>query len=309
MQLHSSLTPASGCRSIISNLFILFIALLGIFTVGPLTAQSHDPIIDQARALLNGGKSDDAVELLEKAVAEKPNDAKRHFWLANAYGSSAENAGTFSVMSIAGKARDEFTKAVQLDPNDLEARFALMEFYLMAPGFMGGGSEKARPQAIEIRKRDAAMGHRAFALIASSSDDMSAARAEYAAAIRENPKSPKPHYWYALHLMLKEKNYKATGEELAASLRIDPSYLPAQFQIGHVAALSGANLPAGVEALRKYMAQKLGDDDPPLHRAHYWLGVIYEKQGKKSEARAEFQAALRARPAQKDAQAALKRVS
>ena len=48
----------------------------------------------------------------------------------------------------------EFEKAVKLDPNYIDARFGLMEFYLMAPRLMGGGADKAREQAVEIRKRD-----------------------------------------------------------------------------------------------------------------------------------------------------------
>jgi hypothetical protein len=43
--------------------------------------------------------------------------------------------------------------------------------------------------------------------------------------------------------------------------------------------------------------------------AHYWLGVIYEKQGKNAEARGQFQAALHLRPADDDAKQAVKRVS
>lgn len=288
---------------------IAFIVLSVLVTARPVVAKPADAVVDQARSLLNSSQAEKAVELMEKAVAAKPDDAVRHFWLANAYGAVAQHAGMFKMMSLGSKVGDEFQKAVKLDPNFIDARFSAMEFYLVAPGVMGGGSDKAREQATEIRKRDALTGHRAFAAVAASAKDMNTARAEYAAAIRENPNSPRPHYWYGIFLMLTEKNYRASSEELDAALRIDANYMPAHFQVGHLAGLSGENLTGGEKALRKYLTYQPADDDLPLYRAHYWLGVIYEKQGKTAEARTQFQAALQLWPADNDAKQALKRVS
>jgi len=284
------------------------VALLGLALALPLYAQPADPVLDQAKALMNANEPEKAADLLEKAVAAKPNDAVRHYRLGEAYGVVAQNAGMFKAASMAGKVRDEFAKAVQLDPNYTEARMGLMEFYLQAPAIMGGDEEKAREQANEIRKRDAFAGHRAFAMLASMKKDMNAARAEYIAAVKENPTSPKTHYWYAVFLMTGDKNYKAALDEFDAALKLDPAYMPAVFQIGHVAALSGTNYTRGEESLQKYLGYKPSGDDPGHHRTHYWLGMIYEKQGKKAEARAQYEASLKLRATQKDVSEALKRV-
>ncbi len=275
----------------------------------PLAAQNADPVLDQARGLINSNQAAKAAEILEKEVAAKPNDAQRHYWLGNAYGVIAQQSGMLKAASMAGKVRDEFAKAVQLDPNFVEARMGLMEFYLRAPGFMGGDDAKAREQAAEVRKRDAFNGHRAFATLALTKNDAAAARNEYIALVRENPSSAKAHYYYALFLMLNDKNYKGAGDELDAALRADQNYVAATFQIGHLSALSSSNFPRGEEALQKYLTVKPSNDDPPIHRAHYWLGVIYEKQGKRKEAKAQFETSLRAREDQKDVKEALKRVS
>ncbi|SRR5581483_8988004 len=275
----------------------------------PLVAQTADPVIDQARALINTNQAAKAADILEKGVAAKPNDAQRHYWLGNAYGVIAQQGSMFKAASMAGKVRAEFARAVQLDPNYVDARFGLMEFYLRAPSLMGGDESKAREQAAEIRKRDPFNGHRAFATIALTKNDPAAARNEYLALVRENPASAKAHYYYALFLMLNDKNYKAAGDELDATLRLDPAYIAATFQIGHLSALSASNFERGEEALQKYLTMKPTSDDPPLHRARYWLGVIYEKQGKRNEAKAQFEHSLRARADQKDVKEALKRVS
>ena len=284
------------------------VALLGLASVLPVYAQPADPVLDQAKALMNANEPEKAADLLEKAVAAKPNDAMRHYRLGEAYGVVAQQGGMLKAASTAGKVRDEFAKAVQLDPNFIDARLGLMEFYLRAPGFMGGDEDKAREQATEIRKRDAFAGHRAFAAIAASKKDMNAARNEYIAMVRESPASAKSHYWYAVFLMTGDKNYKSALEEFEAALKLDPNYMPAVFQIGHVAALSGTDLARGEESLQKYLQYKPTGDDPGLHRARYWLGAIYEKQGKKPEARAQYEASLRLHGGQKDVAEALKRV-
>jgi tetratricopeptide (TPR) repeat protein len=284
-------------------------ALLILASALPMQAHAADPAVSEAKRLLDANRPASAVKLLEKAVAENPKSAVRHFWLGRAYGAAAEEASAFKVMSLARNARDAFESAVRADPNFVDARMALVEYYLMAPGFMGGSVEKARAQATEIRKRDALEGHRAFAQIAVKNKDLGAARSELLAAIREQQASPRPRYYYGVHLMVEEKSYAAAAEQFDAALRIDAGFMPAWFQIGHVAALSGTKLARGEEALRKYLTVRPGDDDPSLHRAHYWLGVIHEKAGRKAEARAQFEAALRLRPTDKSVKEALKRVS
>lgn len=270
-------------------------------------AAAENPAIEQAAALLVANQPEKAADLLEKAVAAHPNDALLHYWLGSAYGREAQSASMFKQISLAGDCRKEFERAVQLDPNLIPARLGLVEFYVMAPGMMGGDVAKARQQATEIRKRDAIDGHRAFAAIASHEKNKDAARAEYAAAVKEQPNSPRSHYWYGVFLLVSDKNYKAAMDEFDAALRLDASYAPAMFQVGHTAALAGTDYARGEQLLLKYAATKPGPEDPPLARAHYWLGTIYEKQGKKAEAKAQFQTALKLQPGQKDAQEALAR--
>ena len=65
------------------------------------------------------------------------------------------------------------------------------------------------------------------------------------------------------------------------AVKLDPNYMPGWFQIGHMAALSGTNLQRGEEALQKYLAYTPKQDEPQHYRAYFWLGGIYEKQGKK----------------------------
>src|SRR5256885_11035755 len=92
-------------------------------------------------------KWDQAIKAGEKAVALKPDSSDYHMWLGRAYGSKAEHSGWFSGMQNAKKSRAGFEKSVELNSMNAEARTDLAEFYMEAPGILGGGKDKALAQA------------------------------------------------------------------------------------------------------------------------------------------------------------------
>src|ERR1051325_7603084 len=144
----------------------IHMTLLAVLAASAMYAQT--PFIDQGRAAMTRGDVDGPVDLLEKAVDQSPNSAEAHYYLGGAYGSKAQKANRFSAASLAGKTKDEFEKAVALNPRYVEARFGLVEFYTFAPGIIGGSYDKALAQAAEIRKLDPLQGHRAYAIVYSS---------------------------------------------------------------------------------------------------------------------------------------------
>src|SRR5258706_15202847 len=172
---------------------------------------------------------------------------------------------------------------------------------------MGGSYDKAFAQAAEIKKRDPLMAHRAAAFIYSHQKKDDEARKEYADEVKEFPTLTRAHL--DLGLFYVSKKNKAGGDEFDAALKLDPAYMPAVFRLGQLAVLSNTNLAHGEELLRKYLTYTPKTDEPPLARAHYWLGQIFEKQGKKAEAKASFATSLKLNPNQKDVAEALKRVS
>jgi tetratricopeptide (TPR) repeat protein len=282
------------------------IAVLIALMAVPLFAQTS--LIDQGKAAMARNDADAAAALFEKAVAQNPKSAEAHFLLGSAYGSQAEKASIFGQASLAGKTKDEFEKAVELDPNHLDARFGLVQYYVFAPGIMGGSYEKAFAQAAEIRKRDPLRGHRTAAFIYAQQKKTEEAKKEYFDEVREFPKSPRAHLDLGA-FYINQKDWKSAGDEFDTALKLDASYMPAIFRLGQLSVLSNTNLPHGEELLHKYLAYTPKTDEPSLARAHYWLGQLYEKQGKKAEAKASFAASLKLNPNQKDVAEALKRVS
>lgn len=197
---------------------------------------------------------------------------------------------------------------MELDGNNIDAHFALIDFYMIAPGFMGGSESTALAQATEIKKRDSLAGHRALARIYLRKQRTEPARNEMLAAVREQPASAKANYHYALFL-LGEKNYKGAAEELDNAIKLDAAYMPSYFRVGQTAVFAENNYTRGEEALKKYLTHTLGEDEPPLARAWFWLGRIYDAQGKKAEAKQSYSTSLKLTPGAKEVVEALKRVS
>jgi Tfp pilus assembly protein PilF len=210
---------------------------------------------------------------------------------------------------MASKMKAEWERAVQLDPNYIDARLSLIVFYVLAPGLMGGGEAKALEQAVEIKRRDSLQGHRAFAYIYIQQKKFDLARNEYVDAVHEDPNSARAHAALGTFLATNDKNYRGAFDEIEKALQLDPAYMPAWFRLGQVAALSGTNDARGEEALKRYLTYEPKDNEPDLATAHYNLGQIYEKQGRKAEARQSYAAAVRLSPGTKTFQDALKRVS
>lgn len=271
-----------------------------------LTAGAQTKEYERGHSFLAHGSAEEAVVWLEKAVALSPGNARYHCELGNAYAQVASNSGMFKAMSIARRAKAEWLRAVEVDPNFLPGRFALLEFDILAPAAMGGGESDTLEQAKEIGKRDPVEGRRALARIAIGAKKLDQARSEYERMVQEHPQSAAAHYYYGGYLLTSEKKYKEAAAQFDAALRIDPSHMRAYFRIGQTAAMSGTDLARGEQALKKYSAYTPGDEEPATARAWYWLGVIYEKEHRVAEAKASYAESLRLNASQKDVAEAMK---
>lgn len=285
-----------------------FIAILLILIAFSALAITGAELMTAGRAAFDRGDFDQAIEHFERAVALEPNNSDAHYYLGLACARKGEKEGMFSAMSQMKKAKEEWMRAVEINPNSVDARMALIEFYTMAPGIAGGSEEKAMEQAAEIKKRDALDGHRAYARIDTLQKKFDLAVKEMVEAVREQPKSAKAHYFLG-NALLNQKEWKGSLHEYEMALSLDAGYMPAYFRIGQHAALSESNYTRGEEAVRKYLGYKPAHDEPALARAWYWLGMIQEKQGKKAEARQSYMNAQKLAPDSKDVSEALKRVS
>jgi len=277
------------------RIIILFLAL---FSAAAVAAGD-----DSAPALLAAGRADDAINTLRSKITSSPSDAEAHNLLCRVYFSmgdwdrgiaaceKADTANFLSAASLAGKVRNEFEAAVRLDPNNVEARSDLGEFYLEAPGIVGGGRDKAEAQAQALAALDPAKADYLKGRLAEKRKDFAAAEREYRAAIEASHGSALT--WFNLALFFRHRERWSDMEDAinhAVSAQVDrPEII---MESGEVLLRSGRNFPAAVQYLRRYLALNSKVEEAPAFKAHYLLGTALEKQGDKQGAAQEYRAAL-----------------
>ena len=270
----------------------------------------NDPEAVKTLGLIARAQGDDdrAIELLERAASLRPNSAAYHLRLGEALGSKVQKASVFAKPFLIGRVREELEKAVALDPNQLDARIFLIDLYVLAPAMMGGSEEKAMQQAAEARKRESYMGHRAYARLYTDQRQTELVRREWQDFVHEQPKSALAHSLYGWFLGNTDQKVKEGFDEIDLAIKLDPSYMPAWYRLGNLSATSGSQFARGEEALKKYLTYRPADGEPSLANTHYYLGMIYEKQGKAAEAKQSYASALRFTPSSKTFAEALQRV-
>jgi tetratricopeptide (TPR) repeat protein len=250
-------------------------------------------------------KSGEAVEWLEKAVKRNETSALYHFRLGSALGDEAQKASKFRQPFLARRVKNEFERAVQLDPKMVEARRGLVDFYSIAPGIMGGSMDAAKEQAAEIIKLNTVQGYLALGQIAQRQKDVAAEEAAYKGLIAALPDTAQGY----LSLGNFYRRLNKWPEAFAAYeqlLKAQPDNVLARGVWGFTAAQSGTNLEKGERELKFFLAN-LPKDMPTvtIAAAHFRLGQIYEKTARNDNARAEYAETLRINPQHPEAKKAL----
>jgi tetratricopeptide (TPR) repeat protein len=278
--------------------------LNGRLSSAPTDAESSNLLCRAYYALEDWGHAESACK---KAVALAPGNGRFHLWLGRVYGEKAGRANFMSAASLAGKVHEEFERAVQLNPNDVEARLDLAEFYLTAPGIVGGSEQKARQQAQFIQALDSGREHWIYARIAEKKNDPATAEREYRQYIDASHGDAEA--W--LNLALFFRHQKRFDEMEQALVKLGQAPNPEPDVLCEAAAIlvrSGRGYPLGMQLIDRYLASGPVEKAPAFW-AHYLRGTLLERQGDRSGAQREYRASLALAHNYGTAQQALNRVA
>jgi tetratricopeptide (TPR) repeat protein len=250
---------------------------------------------------------DDAVRTCEKAVALEPRNSSYHQWLGRAMGQKAEIANPMTAFNLARKVKSEFERAVALDANNLSARSDLSEFYVEAPAILGGDKKKARQQAEFVSQHDPALGSY---IVARVEEKQATGRAEaaYRKAVAESP-APSPYWIELAHFYRRMGRLNDMEKAVNESLATLRSGEVTEFDAANLLLRAGRNFSGAIRMLEHYVTTENPSEDGPVFQAHYLLGTLLEKQGRRNEAAQQFQLALNLASEYKPARDALARVS
>ena len=214
-----------------------------------------------------------AGDFFEKAVDLRPGESDYHLWLGRAFGRRAETSSFLTAPGYAAKARDSFEKAVQLDPRNMEAISDLFEYYLEAPGFLGGGLDRASKLAAHMAEVNPAEGHWAQSRLAEKRKQDRTAEEQLRRAIDLAPRQAGRVVDLA-KLLAKTGRYQESDEAFRRAESISPGAPKILFARASVYIETRRNLGLAKQLLRQYLDSPLTPDDPPRKEAERLLRQV-----------------------------------
>lgn len=255
-----------------------------------------------AVSLLRMHKSDEAQDAIDEAIGINDGVSKYHYMRGVILGDKAMKANVISQGFLAPKVKNAFLRAAELDPKNFDAHAGLFEYYVNAPGIMGGSEEKAMEELHIMQGLDPFRGHLTSARYYARRNDELTADIEFKKAIAADPKNIDGYYQYGMFFGRQKKMDKAVGQ-FKKMVDLDPKNYEAYYQYGR----GLFNLDQWDQAIEKFQyALYLEKNDP----ASIWmLGSSYEKKGLNSKAKETYQWLLQVDPKGRRAEEAQKKVN
>ena len=239
-----------------------------------------------ARAVSGDVKKRDELTLrAEQCIKDLPQSARCHSALGSLYGTLAMSGGMTAGMKYAGKIKDMMLKAVELEPKSFDMRRDLNQYYLQAPGIVGGSVRKAIENSNDFGKIDAPRGQLLRAEVHIYEKEFTQAEAllraikSTEADLNESVISAMTSLGYVLVNNREPAKAKKIFEQQIAA---NDKNANAHFGLGR-ALLEQKNADAAIQSMERGLAL-----DPKI-TGHYRLGLAYQLKGDKPKAIVAFQ--------------------
>lgn len=275
--------------------FILFLALAGAAIAGPLKDAQQlyhrsdyqgvlrvlTPVENKdeetwaliGQAYFMTGEFNKATDAFQKATTLNPRNSEYVHWLGKSWGRRAESASPFMAPVYASRARQMFERAVMLNTSDKEALNDLFDYYLEAPGFLGGGLNRAEALVERIEALDPAEGYYARAQLADKRKDFSAAEQHLRRALELAPRQVGRVIDLANYLS-KMGRVQESEAAFAQAEKLEPNNPRILYERARTYVRDNRNLAEARELLKKYLAAMTSPDDPPKSEARDLLRKI-----------------------------------
>lgn len=244
--------------------------------IASLQALAADPAPNAEIRSLQGknyfllGDFNRATDAFEQAVAEAPTNAEYALWLGRAHGRRAETGDWVTAPFHAAKARQYMEKAVALSPHYHEALNDLFAYYLDAPGFMGGGMDKAEAIALRIAEESQAEYHFSEAQMAEKRKDYIAAESHLRRAMELAPREVGRVIDVAVFLARRGR-LEECEVVFEQAQRLAPGDPRVDFARAKVYVEHKRNLGEARRLLKQYLEASVTPDDPPKAAAERLL--------------------------------------
>jgi len=234
-----------------------------------------------ARSLLAADRPDEARDLFKDLAARDPSNGDLYYWVGRSYIDELQEASFMKQSLLAPRAKANYERAIEIDPDHLGARIGLGQYYLNAPSIAGGSISKAKEQADAAVALAPLEGRLLLAEILREEEEWEHAIDNATALTALEPDNPAHHYRLG-RLHQDRQEWGPAFDSFQRSVDVDPDHALSWYQLGRTGALSGEQLGRAQEALEEFIA-RFGEDEA-IHAAYHagaqWrLGMVLEQQG------------------------------
>ena len=188
------------------------------------------------------------------------------------------------------KMREAYDKAAEIGPRTYEDRIAVANYFLRPAGSL----RQSGSEGLNGLPANAAVAEK----LAREAANLEPGRVDAYATLAR--------------LYAQQKGWKVLDTTLGESEKKVPDNLLPYFGAGQVLLVQSSagdkDLARAERYLRKYLGQQPEGDSPTLAEAHWRLGLILEKEGRKNDAASEVGAAIALDPSLEKAKGDLKRI-
>lgn len=216
------------------------------------------------------GEYKKATDALDKALALGNPSVQLYLWLGRAYGRRAETSSPLTAPGHASHARKMFEKAVEMDITNRDAVGDLFDYYMGAPGFLGGGLNKAEELIRKVWPVDQAEAHYLQAQVEEKRKQYDEAELQLRRAADLAPKQVSRVVDLARYLAKRgrTKESDALFDQAAQMAPENPRIL---YYRAETYIEGRRNLTDARTLLERYLRAPLTPDDPPREQAQALL--------------------------------------
>ena len=224
---------------------------------------------------------DEAIVIYKQLVEANSLSANYHYKYGGVLGMKAINSNKITAFFLVDDIEEELKLAVKLDPNHIEARWALIDFYIQTPNLIGGSETEALKYAEELEVLSLVDGYLSKGYIYEYNNEPVLAEQYYKMAIEEGGSIAcfqKLTNFYENQ----DRPLEAISNIEKANERLNRNSL--NYQLGKVCANYNLELDKGEKCLMKFIDNHSVKDGVPLKWAYLKLAQIYKHKNDKSNA-------------------------
>lgn len=202
-----------------------------------------------------------ATDYFEKAVKQDPKNSVAQHWLGRGWGRRAETSNPLQAPIFASRARQAFEESVRLDSKNEEAINDLFQYYLEAPGFLGGGLDKAAALTEKIKANDPVEYHYALAQLAMRQKQFDVAESQLRSAAELAPRQIGRVVDLA-RFLARQGKIDESDKTFQQAAKIDPHSKKLLYARAETYIESKRNLDEAKRLLQQYLQASLTPEDP-----------------------------------------------